>query len=100
MSDYRSRFVALTSSVVIGRWARVVFIDDSTLRTDKTMGHKDYLRASGILFTFVALVHLIRIFNGWSFSIGDMMIPMWASWLGVIIPGALAFWSFNLKGAE
>ena len=50
-----------------------------------------------IVFTFVASVHLARIVLGWHVIIGESVaavggtaIPMWVSYLGVIIAGGLA----------
>ena len=43
------------------------------------------------IFTIVAVVHLLRILLGWEVIIQGVMIPMWASYLGLIIAGGLAF---------
>ena len=37
------------------------------------------------------LMHLLRIIFGWSVEIGGLSIPFWASWLGVLVAGALAY---------
>ncbi|TLY25421.1 MAG: hypothetical protein E6K63_14000 [Nitrospirae bacterium] len=43
------------------------------------------------IFTIVAVVHLLRILLGWEVIIQGVVIPMWASYLGLIIAGGLAF---------
>lgn len=43
------------------------------------------------IFTFVALAHLCRLYEGWAIQIGSTTIPMWASIPGAIVPGALAY---------
>ena len=42
------------------------------------------------IFTIVAVVHLLRILLGWEVLIQGTVIPMWASYLGLIIAGGLA----------
>lgn len=61
------------------------------------MGHKEYSVVSGILFALVALAHLLRIVNGMSVTVDDYAVPMFASWVGFVVPGALAFWAFRLS---
>jgi hypothetical protein len=46
----------------------------------------------------VALFHLVRIYMGWPVMIGDWSVPMWASWIGLVVAGGLAF--FGLRLAE
>ena len=43
------------------------------------------------IFTIVAVVHLLRILLGWEVIIHGIVIPMWASYLGLVIAGGLAF---------
>ena len=43
------------------------------------------------IFTTVALLHLLRILLGWEVTIQGAVIPMWASYLGLLIAGGLAF---------
>lgn len=46
-----------------------------------------------ILFlSFVATGHLLRLVFQLQFSVGGTEIPMWASVIAVLGPGALAFW--------
>ncbi len=59
------------------------------------MSTKTYCRVSAIVFTVVALAHLARLMYGSSITIDGEAIPMFASWVGLIVPGGLAFWSFQ-----
>jgi len=54
----------------------------------------DILTAS--LFLVVAALHLLRIILGWPAGIGGLAIPLWASWLALIVSGALAYLGFRL----
>ena len=59
------------------------------------MGHKEYCAVSGVLFALVALAHLLRIAYGMDVQIDDYSVPMFVSWIGFIVPGALAVWAFR-----
>lgn len=59
---------------------------------------KGYLVISGIIFSLVALAHLLRLLNHWDVVIGPWNAPMFLSWGGLIVPGCLAAWAFRLAG--
>lgn len=59
------------------------------------MNINTYCRVSAIVFTVVALAHLTRLISGASIVIDGEAIPMLASWVGLIVPGGLAFWGFK-----
>ena len=61
------------------------------------MGHKKYCLVSGAIFSLVALAHLLRIVNGMSIRVNDYAVPMWVSWIGLIVTAGLAFWSFQIS---
>ncbi len=61
------------------------------------MAYKGYCLVSGALFSLVAFAHLTRVVFGWPVAVGDMMIPMGISWLGLIVTAALASWAFRLS---
>ena len=58
---------------------------------------KPFTTAAIVVFTLVAGLHLARIVLGWKVIVGEQVmalggtpIPMWASYLGVVIAGGLA----------
>ena len=61
------------------------------------MGHKEYCVVSGVLFALVALAHLLRIVYGMSIIVDDFVVPMLVSWIGLVVPGALALWAFRIS---
>ncbi len=61
------------------------------------MGHQKYCVVSGVLFSLVALAHLLRIVSGASIQIDEFVVPMLASWFGFIVPAALAVWAFRVS---
>ena len=59
------------------------------------MNQKTYNGITAALFLIIALLHLLRIVFGWSAEIGGVAIPMWASWLALVVTGALAYVGFR-----
>ena len=60
------------------------------------MDAKTFSLVAGVIFAVVALFHLVRIYMGWPVMIGDWSVPMWLSWIGLIIAGGLAFFGMSL----
>ena len=58
-----------------------------------------YLQISGALFGLIALAHLLRLFRHWPIDLAGHMVPMWASWLGLVLAGALSIWALRLLRA-
>ncbi len=44
-----------------------------------------------LVFIIVAIAHFLRLYKGVSITIGDWSVPQWASILGIIVPGAIAW---------
>lgn len=61
------------------------------------LNRKTYMTVTATLFLIVAIMHLLRIIFGWSVEIGGLSIPFWASWLGVLVAGALAYLGFTQR---
>ena len=59
------------------------------------MDQRTYNTVTAVLFLIMAVLHLLRIIFGWPARIGDLDIPIWASWLALIVTGALAY--FGLR---
>ena len=49
-----------------------------------------------MLFSLVAIAHLLRIVYGMSIQVDDVAVPMLVSWFGMIVPAALAIWAFRI----
>jgi hypothetical protein len=64
------------------------------------MDQKTFSVVAGLIFTLVALFHLVRIYMGWPVDIGDWSVPMWFSWIGLVVAGGLAFFGFRLAAHE
>ncbi len=64
------------------------------------MSQRIFLLIAGVVFGLVALAHVLRIVFGWSVVIQDFPVPMWASWIAVIVMGYLAYEGFRLARTE
>jgi hypothetical protein len=60
------------------------------------MNHKLYMMISGVIFGAVAILHLLRVVNGWALVLGPWSIPMGVSWLGTIFPALLCIWAIRM----
>ena len=63
------------------------------------MSNQQYFLISGLLFTLVAIAHLLRLVFGMSVQVDGAAVPMAVSWVGFAVPGALAYWAFRLNRA-
>lgn len=61
------------------------------------MDKRTYYLLVSAIFAVVTLLHGLRIYYGWEAQIGDLIIPMWASWAALLIAGYLAIrgWQFS-----
>jgi hypothetical protein len=55
-----------------------------------------YLRVSGILFGLIAIGHLLRLLYRVPAELGQWVVPLWVSVIGLLLPAALALWAFRL----
>lgn len=60
------------------------------------MAYRTYCVVSGVLFSIVGLMHLLRVVYDMPVIIDAYDVPMAVSWLGFAIPAGLAFWAFRL----
>ena len=59
------------------------------------MTKKFYFLITGILFALITLVHLCRLVQGWEITVHGTIIPIWVSWIGLVISGALAYYGLR-----
>ncbi len=60
------------------------------------MTQRTYTLIGGIIFSLVSLLHALRLLRSWQVMIADLMVPVWVSWLGLVIAGYLAYEGFRL----
>jgi hypothetical protein len=60
------------------------------------MDQKTFVLLAGVVFAIVALAHLLRIVMGWPIVIDTWTVPMWLSWIALVIAGGLGFFGLSL----
>ena len=61
------------------------------------MNQRRFDLVAGAIFAVIAIMHLARIVYGWNAVINHWSVPMWASWLAVVIAGCLAYQGLKLN---
>ena len=56
-----------------------------------------YVVVSGLIFGFVALAQLLRAVMQVPVQIGSAEIPVWASWVALVVAGSLCAWAFSSR---
>jgi hypothetical protein len=59
------------------------------------MSSPAFCKVAAALFGIVALAHAARLALEVPIQIGATAIPMWVSWLGLPLAGALSVWGFR-----
>jgi hypothetical protein len=59
------------------------------------MSPKSYFVLTAILFSIICLLQLSRIVFGWEAVIGGWSVPLWISWIAVVVTAVLAFFGFS-----
>ncbi len=65
-------------------------------RMEETMRHRTYLLTVGVVFSLIALAHLLRLALGATVVVEGFAVPMWMSVLAALVMGFLAFEGFRL----
>ena len=55
------------------------------------MNNKSYLSVTGVVFLLIAVLHVLRIVYGWEAVIGGWEVPIWLSWVALVVSGYLAW---------
>jgi hypothetical protein len=53
-----------------------------------------YVVVSGVIFGFIALAQLLRAVNQFPAHVGSVEIPVWVSWIAVVLAGSMCAWAF------
>ena len=51
---------------------------------------KPFAAIASVIFGFVCLVHVVRLFMGWQVTVNGAQIPLWISAAGALITGCLS----------
>lgn len=63
------------------------------------MNQQKYISFSAPLFLIIAIMHALRIVNGWPAVFAGWTVPMSLSWVALVVTGYLAWqgWRLNRK---
>ena len=62
----------------------------------KAMNQKTFSTVVGVIFAVIAVLHLLRAVLGWNAVVGSFTVPMWFSWIALVMAGFLAYSAFKL----
>ena len=60
------------------------------------MTQQSFSTIAAAIFGVVAVLHLVRILMGWPVTIDGWSVPMWVSWVGLIVAGGLSYFGAKL----
>ncbi len=71
----------------------MIFLDvqRTPRQAPKETAMKPFTTVAVAVFTLVAFLHLLRILMGWEVLIQGAVVPMWVSYLGLVVAVGLAF---------
>ena len=61
------------------------------------MSQKAFSLIAGLVFSLIALGHLLRIVYSWPVHMADWTAPMWVSWPALFVAGFLGFTGLQLS---
>jgi|TARA_B100000315_G_C14453063_1_gene530081 hypothetical protein len=53
---------------------------------------KAALYTAGVIFAAGTIGHVVRLITGFEITIGEVVVPVWVSFPGVLVAGLLAVW--------
>jgi hypothetical protein len=56
-----------------------------------------YVVVSGVLFGVIAVVQAVRALNQWPVHVGGFDVPVWVSWVAMVVAGSLCVWAFRSR---
>jgi len=60
------------------------------------MTKNNFVSCVSALFLIIGVVHALRLLNGWEVQLGGLMVPMWASWVAIVVAFYLSFQGFQM----
>jgi len=59
-----------------------------------------YVMVSGVFFTLLTTVQLVRLLLNWPVNVAGKEIPIWLSGVAALIVGSFAAWAFRVSAAQ
>lgn len=57
-----------------------------------------YVVVSGAVFGVIAVLQAVRALYQWPVHVGTREIPVWVSWIAMVVAGSLCVWAFRSQG--
>jgi hypothetical protein len=64
------------------------------------MKRSSYQTVSGLAFGLITLGQAIRAVRELPVQVGAISIPVWVSWIAVVVAGGLCLWAFRSSAAN
>ena len=64
------------------------------------MNRKNYFFVTAVVFAVIGLFHLLRIVIGWEAVVAGWVVPIWISWIGLVVTAVFAFFGFTYGRKE
>ena len=61
------------------------------------MTHRTFSLVTAVLFSLMAVLHAVRLLRGWQVTVEGAVMPIWISWIGLVIAAYLAYQGFLLS---
>jgi hypothetical protein len=61
------------------------------------MNPSAFRRVAAIVFGIIALAHATRLAIALPVQVGTVSVPVWASWVALLVTGALSIWGFRSR---
>ena len=59
------------------------------------MDKRPFTLLAAILLLVIAIAHLLRIVDGWQVTVADSIVPLWVSWIALVVSGGLSVMLFR-----
>lgn len=59
---------------------------------------KTYHQLIGFIFLVIGLIHISRLIFQWSVVLAGWTVPMWVSWVALVLAGYLSYNALRLSG--
>ena len=60
------------------------------------MKQKTFTMTTGVAFSIIGVLHVLRLLLGWEAMIGGWKVPFWVSGVAIALSGYLAYTAFKL----
>lgn len=60
------------------------------------MNQKTFSQVAAVIFLLVGLMHALRLIFAWHAEVNGWTVPLWVSWIALVIPFYLASEGFGL----